>query len=90
MTKSPHGQLSERTDKAGNFIRDWISSNVYNVPGMADLPREIERLAAQITSDARLAEISGGDLARAVGDIDDYLTGAYENLTPGPVNTGTA
>jgi hypothetical protein len=89
MNKSPHGQLSERTDKAGNFIREWISSNVYNVPGMADLPREVERLAAQITSDARLAGISGGDLARAVGDIDDFLTGAYENLTLGPVSTGT-
>jgi hypothetical protein len=90
MNKSPHGQLGERTDKAGNFIREWISSNVYNVPGVVDLPREVERLAAQITSDARLAGISGGDLARAVGDIDDFLTDAYENLTPEPVNTGTA
>ncbi len=90
MNKSPHGQLSEPTDKCGNFIREWISSNVYNVPGLVDLPREIERLAAQITSDARLAGISGGDIARAVGDIDDYLTGAYENLSPGPVTGGTA
>jgi hypothetical protein len=90
MTKSPHGQLSERTDKAGNFIREWISSNVYNVPGLTDLPREVERLAAQITSDARLAGISGGDLDRAVGDIDDYLTGAYENLLPGQVEAGVA
>lgn len=88
MNKSPHGQLGERTDKAGNFVREWISSNVYNVPGMADLPREVERLAAQITSDARLAGISGRDLARAVGDIDDYLTAACENLIP--VETGAA
>jgi hypothetical protein len=90
MNKSPHGQFGERTEKAGNFIREWISSNVYNVPGLADLPREVERLAALITSDARLAGISGGDLARAVGDIDDYLTGAYESLMPGPVETGAA
>jgi hypothetical protein len=91
MTKSPHGQsLNDQTEKAGNFAREWISSNVYNVPGLADLPREIERLASQITSDARLLGISGGDLARAVGDIDDYLTGAYENVMPIPVDAGVA
>jgi hypothetical protein len=89
MTKSPHGQLpNERTKKAGEFAREWISSNVYNVPGLVDLPREIERLASQITSDAREMGISGGDLARAVGDIDDYLTGAYESTAPAVVVTG--
>ncbi|MDB5733806.1 MAG: hypothetical protein JWP16_1841 [Alphaproteobacteria bacterium] len=90
MTKSSHAQsLNERTEKAGNFVREWISSNVYNVPGLADLPREIERLASQITSDAREEGISGGDLARAVGDIDDYLTGAYEKVMPVTVDAGT-
>ncbi len=89
MTKSPHGQLLlERTEKAEEFAREWISTNVYNVPDLADLPREIERLASQITSDARLLGISGGDIARAVGDIDEYLTAAYENTIAASENQG--
>jgi hypothetical protein len=75
-------------DKAGEFARGWVSANVANVPGLEDLPREIERLACLMTSDARDAGISGGEIDRAVGDIDDFLTRAYENKKPAAFAAG--
>jgi hypothetical protein len=76
------------TDKAGNFSEEWVSANVTNVPGLEDLPREIERLACLMTADARDAGISGGEIYRAVGDIDEYLTRAYENTKPAAFAAG--
>ena len=51
------------------------------VPGLTNLPSEVDRLAASLTGDARAEGISGGDLNRALGDIDDYLTGQYEQIS---------
>ncbi len=83
MTKSAYAQtISDRNEKAGNFAQEWVSSNVINVPGLDDVPRGVERLASQMTADAREQGIRGGDIARSVGDIDDFLTAEYEKKKP--------
>jgi hypothetical protein len=63
------------------FVKSWVAENVRSVPNLSNLPSEVDRLASSLTSDARAEGISGGDLNRAVGDIDDYLTGQYEQIT---------
>ena len=75
-------------ENAGKFVAEWVSANVTNVPGLEDLSREIERLACLITADAREIGISGGDIDRAVGDIDEFLTRAYENKKPAAFAAG--
>ena len=60
------------------FVKGWVAENVRSVPGLASLPYEVDRLAASLTFDARAKGISGGDINRTLGDIDDYLTGQYE------------
>ena len=60
-----------------NFITDWVARNVRGVKD-SPVPSEVNRLAASMTGDARVLGISGGDLHRAVGDIDDYLTEQYQ------------
>ena len=61
-----------------SFVNDWVALNVRSVKGLSNIPVEVNRLAAGMTGDARVLGISGGDLNRAVGDIDDYLTEQYE------------
>jgi len=51
---------------------------------MADTPLEVDRLASEMTSAARSLGISGSDIARAVGDIDDYLSGELEKMQKVP------
>jgi hypothetical protein len=63
------------------FVNSWVAQNVRSVPGLSNLPSEVDRLASSLTSDARAEGISGGDLNRALGDIDDYLTGQYEQAS---------
>jgi hypothetical protein len=83
MSKSAHVQtLQDRADKAGKFAREWILSNINNVPDVDDLPREIDRMACQMTADAREQGIRGGDIVRAVGDIDNFLAADYESKKP--------
>lgn len=60
-----------------SFVRDWVAENMRSLPGQAQLPAEMDRLAAALTGAARLAGISGRDMHRALGDIDDYLTAQY-------------
>lgn len=60
------------------FVNDWVAQNVRSVKNLSNVPSEVNRLAASMTGDARVHGISGGDLHRAVGDIDDYLTEQYE------------
>ena len=60
------------------FINGWVAQNVRSVKNLSNVPSEVNRLAASITGDAREHGISGGDLHRIVGDIDDYLTEQYE------------
>ncbi len=86
MHKRPENspQNAAQAEKIENFAQDWILSNVANVPDLPDLAREVDRLASKMTADARQAGISGGELARAVGDIDEYLTREYENRILAP------
>jgi hypothetical protein len=63
------------------FVRDWVARNVHLVPELASLPTEVDRLASNLTGDARAEGISGGDLNQTVGDIDDYLTTQYQQVS---------
>jgi hypothetical protein len=63
------------------FATNWVAQNVRNVPGMTNLHFEVDRLAAGLTGAARAEGISGGDLNRALGDIDEYLTGQYQQVS---------
>ena len=69
--------MKPKTD-VRNFVNDWVAQNVRGVKGLANVPGEVNRLAAGMTGDARVLGISGGDLHGIVGDIDDYLTEQYE------------
>ena len=60
------------------FATAWVAAHVRVVPGGANLAYEVDRLAAHITGDARMQGISGRDLHSALGDLDDYLTGQYQ------------
>jgi hypothetical protein len=62
------------------FVSNWVDQNVRTVPRPANHAYEVDRLAARITGDARAGGISGSDLNRAVGDIDDYLTEQFQRL----------
>ena len=59
------------------FAADWVARNLPRPRGLSPIPGEIDRLAAGLTGDARMRGISGGDLHRTLGDIDDYLTEEY-------------
>ena len=63
-----------------SFVSSWVAQNVRYLPGLAHLPYEVDRLAARMTGDARAQGISGSELNRAVGDIDDYLTAQHQRL----------
>ena len=71
------------------FVSNWVTQNVCNVSGIADLLYEVDQLAARLTGDARAQGISGSDLNRAVGDIDDYLTEQYLRAAGLPVLPGS-
>jgi hypothetical protein len=75
MTKLSHGQKHyDRKQIAEEFVREWVSSNVSPLPGLVDVARQVDTLACQMTADARLQGISGGEIAEVVGNIDDFLT----------------
>jgi hypothetical protein len=74
--------MTERIEK---FAKQWVIANVRKTPGI-DLSYEVDRLSAKITADARADGISGLELARSVGDIDDFLTIAYDQA-PEPETT---
>lgn len=56
-----------------SFIGEWLAENT-PVQRPENLPLAVDLLAARLTGDARARGISGGDLHRAFGDIDNYLT----------------
>jgi hypothetical protein len=60
------------------FVTGWVAANVRNIPGLSNVTPEVDRLAASLTGDARAEGISGGDIHKALGDIDDYLTEQYQ------------
>jgi hypothetical protein len=55
------------------FVQQWLAGQAA-LDGPVNLPLEVDRLAAQLTAHARANGITGGEIHRAVGDIDDYLT----------------
>lgn len=57
-----------------SFAGNWVAENIRGASRSADLPHELDSLAAWLTRDARSQGISGSELNRAVGDIDDYLS----------------
>ena len=57
-----------------SFAGNWVAENLRGVSRGASLPHELDSLAAWLTRDARSQGISGSELNRAVGDIDDYLS----------------
>jgi len=67
-----------------SFVTDWVADHVRRVPGLASVPAEMDRLAAELTRDARSRGISGRELDRTMGDIDDYLTEQYSRVCAGP------
>ena len=69
--------MKPKTD-VQNFVNGWVAQNVRGSKIPSNIAGEVNRLAANLTGDARVEGISGGDLNRAVGDIDDYLTEQYE------------
>ena len=67
------------------FVKAWVAAHVRAVPGRANLAYEVDRLAAGLTGDARAQGISGGELNRALGDIDDYLTEQCQQISAASV-----
>jgi len=63
-----------------SFVSSWVAENVRPFSGPTSLLSEVDRLAARMTGDAREQGISGSELNRAVGDIDDYLTEQHQRL----------
>ena len=61
-----------------DFVKNWIALNVRSVKG--SVPTEVDRLASELTGAARAEGISGGELNRTLGDIDDYLTEQYTQI----------
>ena len=61
-----------------SFVSSWVARNVHAMPHHANLLQELDRLAAGLTGDARANGISGRELNRALGDIDDYLAGRID------------
>ncbi len=61
-----------------SFVNKWVARHVHGLAHHANLLQELDRLAAGLTGDARAQGISGGDLNRALGDIDDYLAGQIQ------------
>jgi len=62
------------------FVKAWVERNLRDERSLSSTPAEIDRLAADLTGAARAEGISGGDLNRALGDIDDYLTEQYRQI----------
>ena len=61
-----------------NFVNSWVARHVRVLPNQVSLVQEVDRLAASLTADARAHGISGSDIHRTLGDIDDYLTGRLQ------------
>jgi len=62
-----------------DFVKNWIALNVRSVKG--SVTTEVDRLASELTGAARAEGISGGELNRTLGDIDDYLTEQYQQIS---------
>ena len=70
-------------DEIETFVSRWASEHVKTRPSPINLLLEVDRLASQLTGDARASGISGGDIFRIMGDIDVYLTEKFEQASIG-------
>jgi hypothetical protein len=66
--------------RATDFMKDWISANVHNVPGLTDPGPEVDRLAGELWADAASAGIPRSEIEAVVGDTTEALTEAYETV----------
>jgi hypothetical protein len=73
MTKRPTSAEVE------GFVHVWVGEHLRVHPDLTNLPPELDRLAALLTGDARRRGISGTDMHRVLGDIDDYLMERYRS-----------
>ena len=62
------------------FAEGWVSRNLQAISDPARLQSEVGCWAAQMTADARQEGIAGRDLAKCLGDLDDYLTAQYHQF----------
>jgi len=69
--------MSQRSDE---FVQQWVSENVFNVPGLEDQRPEVARLSAKLILDAALKGIHANEIHETVGDLEDYLDDAYLNV----------
>jgi hypothetical protein len=76
--------MPKNTIDIESFVTEWVAEHVRRVPGLASVPVEMDRLAAELTQAARAHSISGRELHRAVGDIDDYLAEQYSRICAAP------
>ena len=60
-----------------SFVEAWVARNVRLVAG-GNPVAVVDGLAASLTGDARVEGISGGELHRTLGDIDDFLALRYQ------------
>ena len=72
--------MPKSTSDIESFVKGWVAENVRQLSGLASIPSEMDRLAAELTRGARAHGISGRDLHRAIGDIDDYLAEEYRRV----------
>jgi len=63
-----------------SFVEAWVARNVRLVAGGNPIA-VVDGLAASLTGDARAEGISGGELYRVFGDIDDFLAQRYQGLS---------
>ena len=66
------------TNKVAAFTQAWLADNLAGGQAEGDIARQVDSLAAKMTADAREQGITGGELAKSFGDIDDFLTGEYQ------------
>jgi len=71
-------QTKQSKAEIESCARNGVAAHVRSVKG--SVPTEVDRLAAELTGAARTEGISGGELNRALGDIDDYLTEQYQQV----------
>ncbi|HET7083684.1 MAG TPA: hypothetical protein VFI23_02870 [Rhizomicrobium sp.] len=67
------------------FVAEWVANNMRGQNAISNTPLEVDRLAAGLTGAARAQGISGGDLHRVLGDLDDYLAEQCRRLSAAPV-----
>jgi hypothetical protein len=63
-----------------DFVKNWISDNVFNVPGLTDPAPEVAHLAQSLDAATQSAGIPRATIEREMGSFEGFLTEAYENV----------